>query len=342
VTVGRSEITIDLAALRQNAQTLRRAAGDAELWAVLKANGYGHGARDCARAALDGGASMLCVATLGEALELRGGFPDARILVLGPTSAAEVAAARDGRLALTVPDTRIPEGVEVHLKLDTGMGRWGLSELPSPNRDVVGLMTHLATADGDLEFARLQLQRFRDATDAFPQLVRHAANSAATLRLPESHFDAVRCGIALYGLSPFGEDAAADGLAPVLAWRSEVAQAKLLRAGDSTGYGRRWAAERDTWIGIVPVGYGDGFRRDLTGTTVLVGESRRSVLGTVSMDAIAVGLEGEAERGAPVTLVGAGLPLEEHARVAGTITYELACGIGAAAPNRAIRRVVGA
>jgi alanine racemase len=338
---GRSEITIDLGALRRNARTLLRAAGGAELWAVLKANAYGHGARDCARAALDGGATTLCVATVAEAVDLRNAFPDVPVLVLGPAAPHEVATAREARLALAVADGRIPEGVEVHLKLDTGMGRWGLSELPAPTRDVAGVMTHFATADFDLDFARVQLERFREATDRFSHLVRHAANSAATLRLPESHFDAVRCGIALYGLSPFGEDAAADGLEPVLSWRSAIAQTKLLHAGESTGYGRRFVAERDTWIGIVPVGYGDGFRRDLTGTEVVLDGRRSSVLGTVSMDAIAVELDREAAPGTEVTIVGGGVPLESHALVAGTITYELSCGIGAAAPNRATRVVVG-
>ncbi|HST19272.1 MAG TPA: alanine racemase [Gaiellaceae bacterium] len=340
---GRSEITIDVGALRRNAQTLLRAAGGAELWAVVKANAYGHGARECAAAALDGGATALCVATVPEALELRDVFPDTRVIVLGPAAPVEIAAAREARLALAVADGRIPDGVEVHLKIDTGMGRWGLSELPAPTREVAGVMTHLATADSDVEFARLQLRRFREATDSFAHLVRHAANSAATLRLPESHFDAVRCGIALYGLSPFGDDASADGLEPVLSWRSEIAQTRLLHAGESTGYGRRFVAARDTWIGIVPVGYGDGFRRDLTGTEVVVEDGRRSsVLGTVSMDAIAVELDRDAPPGTPVTIVGDDVPLESHARVAGTITYELSCGIGAAARNRATRVVVGA
>jgi alanine racemase len=164
------------------------------------------------------------------------------------------------------------------------------------------------------------------------------ANSAAALRIPDARFDAARCGIALYGLSPFGTDAGDDGLEPVLSWTSEIALSKLLRAGESTGYGRRFVADRDTWIGIVPVGYADGFRRDLTGTEVRVAGERRRVVGTVSMDATAVLLERELPPGTPVTIVGKGMPLEEHARVAGTITYELACGI-ARSPLRS-RRVV--
>ena len=158
-------------------------------------------------------------------------------------------------------------------------------------------------------------------------MTRHVANSAAALRLPESRFDAVRCGIAIYGLSPFGTDPADDGLEPVLSWRSEVAQCRLLRQGESTGYGRRFVAEHDTWVGIVPVGYADGLRRDLTGTQVLVDGARRRVVGTVSMDATAVELDRELPAGTPVTIVGDGILLEEHARIAGTITYELACGI---------------
>ncbi len=336
----RSEITIDLAALRRNVVTLLRAAAGAEVWAVVKGDAYGHGALDCARAAVDAGARALCVATVGEALALRGAFPAARLLVLGPASNREVAQAREARLELVVSSGGIPEDIVVHVKLDTGMGRWGMSELPTPTRAVVGVMTHLATADTDADFARVQIERFRAATDPVAHLTRHVANSAAALRIPESRFDAVRCGIALYGLSPFGADPAEDGLEPVLSWTTEVVQAKRLRAGESTGYGRLFVAERDTWIGILPVGYADGLRRDLTGTSVRVGGEVCRVVGAVSMDATAIELDREIPPGAPVTIVGPGLPLEEHARVAGTLTYELACGIDSSAP-RARRVVVG-
>ena len=325
----RSEITIDLRAVRHNVRRLLRALDGAELWAVVKSDGYGHGARDCSGAALAAGAAGLCVATVGEGLELRAAFPDPRILVLGPTAPAEVARAREAGLALTVADERIPEEVEVHLKLDTGMGRWGLAELPADARRIAGVMTHLATADTDLAFARGQIERFRAATERLPaSVVRHVANSAAVLRLPESRFDAARCGIAVYGLSPFGTEPGDDDLEPVLSWRSELAQVKLLHAGDSTGYGRRFVAGSDTWIGIVPVGYGDGFRRDLTGTEVIVDGVATRVVGVVSMNALAVELPGRLPPGTPVTLVGDGISLDAHARVAGTIGYELACGIG--------------
>ncbi len=323
----RSSFTLDLGAIRRNAETLLRAAGGAELWAVVKANGYGHGAADVAHAALRGGASALCVATVDEALELRAvpALDDARVIVMGPANDRELGVASSARLELVFSGGPIPDGVPLHLKIDTGMGRWGLSELPAPTRGVVGVMSHLAAAESDADFTGLQVERFREATaDLDDTLVRHLANSAGTLRYPPASFDAVRCGIALYGISPFGSDPALDGLEPALRWESYVALAKRLEPGDSTGYGRRYVADEPTWIGVVPVGYADGFRRDMTGTEVLVDGERRRVVGTVSMDAIAVELDHEVTIGTPVTLVGDGVLIEEHARVAGTIGYEIA------------------
>ncbi|MES1246262.1 MAG: alanine racemase [Actinomycetota bacterium] len=335
----RSELTVDLAAVRRNVATLLRALNGAELFAVVKANGYGHGAADVAGAALTAGAAALCVATVPEGLALRREFATARIIVMGPATNREIGQAREARLELVVSTDDIPPGVRVHLKLDTGMGRWGLSELPQPPVEVVGLMSHLATADTDARFAEWQIERFRNATAAYTYLTRHIANSAGALRYPSARFDAARCGIALYGLSPFGTDPGEDGLEPALTWTSQLAQVRLLRAGYSTGYGRRFVAERDTWIGIVPVGYADGFRRGLTGTQVRVAGELRPVVGTVSMDAFAVELDRELPIGTPVVLVGRGVLLEEHARVAGTITYELATGINSD-PTRARRVVV--
>jgi alanine racemase len=340
--VARSTLTIDLGAIRRNAQRLRRVLEGAELWAVVKADGYGHGAVDVGRAALEAGASALCVATVPEGVALRSSLGSGpRLIVLGPSSDGEIAGARDARLELTVADGRVPEGLPIHLKLDTGMGRWGLADLPAPTRDVVGVMSHFASADCDPEFTEQQTERFRQATEALSHLTRHLANSAGALRFPGARFDAARCGIALYGLSPFGEDPAAEGLEPALSWESELAQVKLLQPGASTGYGRRWIAERPTWIGLVPVGYADGFRRDLTGTKVGVAGEPRRVVGTISMDAFAVELDRQLPLGTPVTLVGRGAPAEAHARVAGTINYELVTGIGRT-PERTRRVVVGA
>jgi alanine racemase len=336
--VHRSEITIDLGAIRHNVRRLLDALDGAELWAVVKADGYGHGAVDVGRAALEAGATALCVATVDEGVELRRELPEARILVMGPTE--QVAEAREARLELAIArDGEIPADIPVHLKLDSGMGRWGLAELPPPPANVVGLLSHLATADGDPDFARRQIERFAAATEPHAHLTRHIANSAAALRIPEARFDAARCGIAVYGISPFNTDPAEDGLRPALSWRSHLAQVKRLQPGESTGYGRRFVAESPTWIGIVPVGYADGFRRDMTGTEVLVdGEPCRTV-GTVSMDAVAVELGRELPEGTPVTLIGDGILIERHAAQAGTIGYEIACGIESS-PGRATRRVV--
>jgi alanine racemase len=338
----RSQITIDLGAVRRNVARLRAAAGEAELWAVVKADAYGHGAGDVARTALAEGARALCVATAHEGVSLRRAFPEGRILVMGPLAAGEDELARRAALEVAVSRPQLPSGVQIHLKVDTGMGRYGMSVSDAKavaSGDVVGLMSHLASADEpDEAFTREQIGRFRRLSQRF-HVVRHLANSAATLRFPEARFDAVRCGIALYGLSPFGDDPRSHGLEPVLSWRSYVAQARTLRAGESTGYGRRFLAARATRIGLVPVGYADGFRRGLTGTEVVVAGTRRRVVGTISMDSFAVELDDEPE-GAPVTLIGDGILAEEHARVLGTINYEVTCGIRAAG-ERAERRTLG-
>jgi len=323
----RSLITIDLAAIRHNVRTLRGLLAGAELWAVVKADGYGHGATDVGRVALEEGAAALCVATVAEALELRSALPEARILVLGDTGSVDLAEAREARLELGVSTADVPDGVPVHLKLDTGMGRWGLSELERPGSGVVGVMSHFASADTDPAYTAVQLARFLEATASLAHLQRHIANSAGTLRYPEAHLDAVRCGIALYGISPFGTDAAEDGLRPALRWESSVALVKTLGPGESTGYGRRFVASKPTRIGIVPVGYADGFRRDMSGTEVVVAGARVPVVGAVSMDAVAVALPDAALAGDRVTLIGEGVTIEEHARVSGTIPYEIACGI---------------
>jgi alanine racemase len=337
----RSEVHIDLGAVRHNVRRLLRVLEGSELWAVVKADAYGHGAEDVSRVAIEEGARALCVATSGEGLALRRAFPEARILVMGPTRGEEVAAAREARLELVVSAGRLPEGLPLHVKVDTGMGRYGTAELPRLTNDVVGVMSHLATADTDLDFAELQVERFRQIASTHPGLEAHVANSAAALRLPSSRLSAARCGVALYGLSPFGLDPADDGLEPVLRWESELAQVKLLPPGESTGYGRRFVAERPTWIGLVPVGYADGFRRGLTGTEVLVGGERRRVVGTISMDSFAVELDRELPVGMSVTLIGDGLLAEEHARALGTINYEIVCGIDSRR-DRARRVVIDA
>jgi alanine racemase len=341
----RSEVTVDLRALARNVERLRNAVAPAELWAVVKADAYGHGATDVAPAAVAAGATGICVATAGEGAALRTLVPrGTRILVLGPLAAGDAELARGADLEVALHEPTAAPGLRVHLKVETGMGRFGMpaeAALAAPRDGVVGLMSHLAAADDpDESFTRKQLARFAALAERFDGgVARHVANSAAALRFPEARWDATRCGIALYGLSPFGDDPRRHGLEPVLSWRSYVAQTKTLAAGESTGYGRRFVAERPTRIGIVPVGYADGFRRGLSGAEVVVEGARRRVVGAVSMDAFAVELADE-EAGASVTLLGDGVRAEEHALRLGTINYEITCGIRAD-PRRAERRVVG-
>src|SRR5688500_5858016 len=162
--MARSELTVDLGAIRRNARRLLGALDGAELWAVVKADGYGHGATDVGAAALATGATALCVATVPEALVLRQALGAVRILARGPASSREIAESREAGLELVISDGEVPDGVRVHIKLDTGMGRWGLAELPTPTREVVGLMSHFASADCDAAFTEQQVEQFRAAT----------------------------------------------------------------------------------------------------------------------------------------------------------------------------------
>jgi len=346
---------VDLAAIERNAATLRRAAGDAELCAVVKGDGYGHGAVPAARAALAGGATWLAVATAEEARELRtagvvaGGV---RLVVLGALSPEEldVALAAGAEVVAWsepfVRGVRARGGAPVHVKLDTGMGRLGTRDPEEATRvaalagdDLAGLLTHFATADeDDTTFTEEQLARFLawSAPLAMPGVVRHAANSAATLATPAARLDLVRCGLALYGLDPFQRDPADHGLVPALRLESYLAAVKRAAPGESAGYGRRFVAERETVLGTVPIGYADGVRRGLTNNAELVVGGRRvALVGTVSMDNVTVDLgPGATDRvGDTVTLLGDGVLAEEWARRLGTINYEVTCGITARVPR---------
>src|SRR5215216_5114945 len=214
---------------------------------------------------------------------------------------------------------------------------------PSRRLRLAGAMTHFATADEDAAFAREQLARFADWSRglraAHGGVPLHAANSAATLAIPESCLDMVRCGIAVYGMDPFGADPFRHGLRPALELRSYVAEVKRLEPGESVGYGRRFVAAAPTWIGTLPLGYGDGVRRALSNNCdVLVGGRRVPLVGTVSMDNVTVDLGPEpVERGAEAILIGAQgaerVLAEEWARRLGTINYEITCGISARVPR---------
>ena len=249
----RSEITIDLRAVRHNVRRLLEALAGSQLWAVVKADAYGHGAVEVARVALEEGARALCVATVAEGVALRSALPDARILVMGPSSDEDIDRVRDARLELAVSEPPFPEGVPLHLKLDTGMGRFGARAPLDPPPDAVGLMSHLATADVDPAFAEVQLERFRAAAAALPRAGgphREQRRRAAATRLRRLRGSTLR-GRALRTVAVPGAPSS-DGLEPVLSWRSSLAQVKLLDAGESTGYGRRFVAERPPGSGSSP------------------------------------------------------------------------------------------
>jgi len=358
----RAVARVDLAAVGRNCEHLRSLLADGtRLCAVVKADGYGHGDVWCARAALEGGADWLAAATAPEAEELRRHGIRARILVMGALtredarvaldSAADVVAWRPEFVALLDELARSDDvRANVHVKLDTGMGRLGTKDVDearavaaaidaSDRLELAGAMTHFATADepGDDHFAD-QLERFRpfadELRDAHPGLVAHAANSAATYRDSAAHLDMVRCGIAIYGLDPFHADPAARGLEPALTLASYVAAVKRFEPGESAGYGRRWRAEEPTWVGTLPIGYGDGWRRGLTNNAdVLVRGRRHPLVGTVSMDNITIDLgpETDVRPGDPAVLIGTDgderILCEDVARRLDTINYEITCGL---------------
>ncbi|MGZ4297697.1 MAG: alanine racemase [Solirubrobacteraceae bacterium] len=359
---------VNLAAIERNVATLRGGlAGNAELCAVVKADASGHGAVPVARAALAGGATTLAVATVDEAAELRAAGLEGPLLVLGAISAEELPVALAARAEVIAWNERFvgaliaggggPGAVKVHLKLDTGMGRLGTRDVAeafavaasvraaAPALELVGVMTHLATADGDAEFAAEQLAVFgafaAELQERFGRLRVHAANSAATLRLPASHFDMVRCGIALYGCDPMNVDPDATGLEPAMELRSYVAAVKRAEPGDSVGYSRRFVADRPTWIATMPIGYADGVRRGLTNNCdVLIGGRRYPLVGTVSMDNITADLGPtgpEVRVGAAAILIGRSgeerQTVEDVANRLQTINHEVLCGISARVPR---------
>jgi alanine racemase len=365
--VQRAVAVVDLGAVERNCTRLAKRLDGSRLCAVVKANGYGHGAIECARAALAGGATWLAVAAAVEAADLRRELPNARILTMGALTEAEldvalradsdVAAWRAGFTDLA-GERAAALGVRprLHVKYDTGMGRLGerdpdallalIDRVAADDRlDLAGVWTHFATADElDSDFFDEQLGRFVTLAERVrsehPGTLVHAANSAATFRDSAAHFDMARCGIAIYGLDPFQADPFAHELEPALELRSYVADAKRFPRGASAGYGRRWHASADTWVGVLPIGYGDGVRRGLTNNCeTLVGGKRYPLVGTVSMDNVTVDLGPNAtvEPGAAAVLIGAQgddrILCEELARRLETINYEITCGIAARVPR---------
>lgn len=364
-------VEIDLSAIANNTRQIKRMVGErVRILASLKADAYGHGALKVARTVLHNGASMLGVATVSEAAPLREAGINPPILVFGYVPAWQMREAV--RLGLTItlytPEAAqalsraalaLDRTVKVHVKVDTGMGRLGIRAeqvdevvklvqeiIDLPGLELEGIFTHFAMADSrDQTHARMQLARFQNILHALeeknlrPPLV-HAANSAAIISLPEAHFDMVRPGIALYGLDPSEEVRLPGGFRPALSFKTQVAQVKLIPAGECISYGCTFYTEHPTLIAVLPVGYADGFRRaPKNWGTVLIHGQEAPLLGRVCMDQCMVDVSHirQVRVGDEVVLIGrqgmASLTAEEVARRLGTINYEVVSEILARVPR---------
>jgi alanine racemase len=366
-----SAARIDLDAIRANVATLDDRSGSAAVMAVVKADGYGHGMVPSARAALDGGAEWLGVAVADEALELRAAGIGAPTLawLLGPNDDWAAVAAADVDLSVNAlwalrrvieASRSIGRPVRVHLKADTGLGRAGAQPHDWPELveaaakgqadgsiEIIGIWSHLAYADSPnhptIEAQRVAFEAALDvvaATDVEPR-VRHLANSAATLALPSTHYDLVRPGVAVYGLSPGPEVGTPStlGLTPAMTFVSEVALVKQVPAGHGVSYGHRYTTAADTSLALVPVGYADGVPRHLTNVgEVAVNGKRYTIAGTVCMDQFMLDVGDDAVRvGDEVVLFGPGQSGEptsdDWATSIGTINYEIVTRVGARVPR---------
>jgi alanine racemase len=353
---------VDLDAIAHNARGLKERAGEGtELMAVVKANAYGHGAVPVAKTALENGASRLAVNRTLEGVELRQAGLTAPILILGyslPSEAETIVrwdltptvTTVEGALALSALSDRQGKVTPIHIKVDTGMGRFGLlpdevlpfvrriAELPGLRLE--GLFTHFAVADlADKTYTRRQfglyMQVVRQLEEAgFTVPLKHVGNSATNLDLPEMHLDMVRCGIALYGLRPSDEVEPAVPLEPAMALKSRVARVRTLPPGSSISYGCTYTTTRPTPVALVPVGYGDGYHRILSNKgAVLIGGKRAPIVGRVCMDQFVVDVTGhEGVRQDDEVVVfgrqgGEEISAEEVAALAGTINYEVVTSI---------------
>lgn len=363
--MSRSWVEVDRAALAHNVARLGALAPQAALCAVVKADGYGHGAVEVARVALAAGAGWLAVAHAAEAAQLRAAGVDAPILLLSePVDDEELALVIANELRVTVYSDAVIEALAasgatlgLHLKVDTGMRRVGAApaDLPAlarriegaPRLTLEGLWTHCAVADEpDNPYTGLQLERFDDAVarlraDGIEAPLRHAANSAALLTRPDAHHQLVRPGIALYGVAPSAALAGWGELRPALRWCSTVSHTKVVPAGEAVSYGHHRRTVVDTVVATVPVGYADGLPRrwGLTGGAVLIGGRRRPILGVVTMDQVmvdcgpaTVGASPAVGRGDEVVLIGrqgdAVITADDIAEATDTIAYEILTGIG--------------
>ena len=364
-------VEIDLSAIGNNTRRLKSLVGPrVRLLATLKADAYGHGALKVARTVLHNGASMLGVATVSEAAPLRNAGISAPILVFGYVPLWQMREAvrlnltvtlyaLESARALSRAALALGQIMKIHVKIDTGMGRLGvwaeqideiltlLQEIVAlPGIELEGIYTHFAMADAqDLTHARMQLARFQDVLRVVetqhlrPPLV-HAANSAATLSLPEAHFDMVRPGIALYGMDPSTEVRLPEGFRPALSFKTQVAQVKVIPAGECISYGCTYTTDRPTRVAVLPVGYADGFRRaPANWGTVLIHGQEAPLLGSICMDQCMVDVSHipQVRMGDEVVLIGrqgtATLSAEQVAQRLGTINYEVVAEILARVPR---------
>ncbi len=370
-------LEIDLPALAGNVRELRRRIGPRRLlYAVVKANAYGHGLDLIAPAVLQAGADRLAVAAVNEAIVLRRAGLRAPLLILGytPPELAETlleydltATVYEAQTAQTFAEVAARQGqlLTVHLKVDTGMRRLGIDHTNAidlcarlagnAHLRLEGIFTHFSRADeADQCYTQEQLSRFsallaRLATAGCRPPIAHAANSAATLTLPHAHLDAVRCGILLYGLSPSADVPAPEGIRPILSWKARIAQVRRLDAGEPVSYGSAWRAPDTRTVAVVPVGYADGFPRSpQTWQRVLIGGCSVPIVGRVCMDQTVVDVTELVAAGRSVaqgdevvligTQQGASLSAEKVADCLGTINYEVTSRLMARLP----RIVVGA
>lgn len=371
-------LEIDLTALAGNVRALRRIVGpQRQLFAVVKANAYGHGAEIVGPAVLAAGADRLAVATLDEAIALRRAGVRAPILLLGYTPGHLGEELARWELAATLHDRQTAQAwsaqalatggqIALHVKVDTGMHRLGLVPADTPSflagltdqfgLRVEGIYTHFSTADeADQRYARRQLTTFTElladlSTAGLRPPIAHAANSAAILSLPASHLDGVRAGIALYGLHPSPEVPLPASFRPVLRWKAQIAQVKTIAPGEPVSYGNTWTASRPSVIAIVPVGYADGFpRAPATWGSVLIHGQAAPIVGRVCMDMTVVDVteiaaRGEVLAGDEAVLIGrqkeAALSVAEVAGRLGTINYEVTSRLMARLPRIAVERKV--
>lgn len=356
----RSSVLIDLAAIRHNVAFLRDRLGRyARLMVAVKADAYGHGMLRVAQSVVSAGACGVAVATAEEAVTLRDAGFASGILVMGPLYSLdqyeELArqqvefAVVSEHMAEVLPSLRSSRWkAKVHLKIDSGMNRQGLfpaqvdgflqSIRGISGIELVGVMTHFACATEDPSSIDRQLERFLPAVERvrqeWPRVIAHAANSAAAISAPHAHLDMARCGCAVYGLSPWQDDAVVEGLRPALSWRSQVVLVKRVPAGESVGYGHSFQAAQATDVALVPIGYGDGVSRGLSNRgEVLINGRRYPMVGRVSMDSFGVdiGTDGRVQIGDTVTLIGTDnderITVEEVAHHLDTINYEITCDI---------------